>query len=311
MKIVYFGTAPFAVPALEAVANHCLAVVSQPAKPTGRGLQTTQSPVAKTAERLGIPVLTPEKARDPLFVEHLASLEADLFVVAAYGQILRKSVLSLPSVGCFNLHGSLLPRWRGAAPVQRAIEAGDTLSGVSLMKMDEGMDTGPIVAMERMVIGPDETAGELMTRLSELAGSMIGHWAPMLARGEFTLTAQEDEQATHAAKIRKEDGIVRPGMEAKKAYDLYRAFSPAPGAWIQTPNGLIRITQTQIREEPGPAGTILATRPELVVSLKDGSLALLEVQPEGRRRMSGADYANGARLAVGQRWILPEDEPEI
>lgn len=304
MRIVYFGTAPFAVPSLEVLAPHCVAVVSQPARPTGRGLQTQPSPVAKTAERLALPLLTPEKARDPDFIAHLVALEPDLFVVAAYGQILRRKLLDVPRVGCFNLHGSLLPRWRGAAPVQRAIQAGDSLSGVSLMKMDEGMDTGPVVAMERLIIDPDETGGELMARLAELAASMIGHWAPLLARGEFTLHPQDEAQALHAPKLTREESQITPNLSAVSAYNLFRAFAPAPGTFVATPQGPVRLHQIRPDSASGEPGIILSVRPHLVVSLKVGSLTLIEVQPEGRRRMSGADYANGARLAVGQRWLI-------
>lgn len=304
MRVVYFGTAPFAVPALEVLAPHCVAVVSQPARPTGRGLQTQPSPVAKTAERHNLPVLTPEKARDPQFIEQLVQLEADLFIVAAYGQILRRKLLGVPRVGCFNLHGSLLPRWRGAAPVQRAIQAGDNLSGVSLMKMDEGMDTGPVVAMERLIVGPDETGGELMSRLADLAASMIGHWAPLLANGEFTLHPQDDSLAVHAPKLTREESQVTADMDASAAYNLFRAFAPSPGTFVSTAQGPVRLHQVQPDHTSGEPGIVLSVRPELVVSLKVGSLILREVQPEGRRRMSGADYANGARLAVGQRWLI-------
>lgn len=306
MRVVYFGTASFAVPALRALAPHCLAVVTQPARPTGRGLPTRVSPVEAEARDLGLPVLAPEKARGTEFVQRLEDFEADLFVVAAYGQILRQPVLAIPHRGCFNLHGSLLPRWRGAAPVQRAIAAGDHLTGVTLMRMDEGMDTGPIVALQRTVIGPDETAGELMTRLADVAASMIAEWAPRLTTGDFTLTPQDESSATHAAKLERGEGQITLGMEASRAYDLFRAMTPGPGAWFATASGPVKLTQARLMPDEGEPGTLLSNRPELVVSLKGGSLCLLEVQPEGRRRMSGHEYANGARLATGARWIVPE-----
>lgn len=303
MRVVYFGTAPFAVPALERIAEHVVAVVAQPDKPAGRGMREQVTPVRAKALELGLPVLTPVKARAPEFVEAFRELEPDVAVVAAYGQILSQRLLDVPKQGCFNLHGSVLPRWRGAAPVQRAVEAGDTESGVTLMKMDAGMDTGAMVAIERTPIGPDETAGELYARLAALAGEMAAQWIDRLAAGDFTLTAQDDTLATHARKVTREDAFLDPQLDGETAYNRFRGMTPAPGAWCQTSRGVLKVTQARRSEQKGEPGTVVATKPSLVLGFADGSLEFVQVQPEGKPRMAGTDYANGARVAVGDKLL--------
>lgn len=303
MRVVYFGTAPFAVPALERLAPHVVAVVAQPDRPAGRGLREQVTPVRAKALELGLTVLTPAKARAPEFVEAFRAMAPDVAVVAAYGQILSQRLLDVPSQGCFNLHGSVLPRWRGAAPVQRAVEAGDRESGVTLMKMDAGMDTGDMVAVERTPVGPDETAGELYARLATLAGEMAAQWIERLALGEFTLSPQDDSLATHARKVTREDAFLDPGLDGRTAYNRFRGMTPAPGAWALTPRGVLKVTQARWSESSGAPGTVLATRPHVTVAFATGSLELHQVQPEGKPRMSGLDYANGARLAVGDKLL--------
>lgn len=304
MKFVFFGTAPFAVPALERLAPFVELVVSQPDRPTGRGLKTQMSPVKAKALELRLPVETPEKCRDPEYIERLKKLEVDAYIVAAYGQILPQSILEIPPRGCINLHGSLLPRWRGAAPVQRCIQAGDTISGVTLMQMDKGMDTGDIIAMEETPIGESEVAGDLYARLSYLAADMIEQWAPKIAAGDYQRTPQDNTLATMAPKVTKSDSQLTFEQSAADAYQNFRAFTPAPGAWIETNLGTIKVHEIGLANGSGSIGQVLAVRPNLVVAFAEGALNLVQVQPEGRKRLSGADFANGARIEVGN-CLLP------
>lgn len=304
MRLAYFGTAPFAVPALEKLAPHVVLVVSQPDRPSGRGMKLQPSPVKAKAEELGIPVQTPEKARDPEFVEFLKTLDCDAFVVAAYGQILPKRILDIPKQGCINLHGSILPQWRGAAPIQRGVEAGDTVSGVTLMQMDKGMDTGDIIAIETTGIGPDETAGELYNRLAVIAGDLAEAWLPLIVKGNYPRTPQNDEEATLAPKVNKEDARLDFTESLTTNYNRFRAFTPAPGAYLETNLGKLKIHKARaVTDQSGEPGEVLATRPNLIVAFADGALDLVEVQAEGRKRVSGEDFANGAQLAVGARLL--------
>jgi len=298
-KIVFFGSAPFAVPSLEAVWEHCSLVVSQPAKPTGRGMSVSPTPVARRATEGGIPVETPVKCRAPEFIERLAAEEADLFVVAAYGQILPQGLLDLPRFGCINVHGSLLPRWRGAAPVQRAVQAGDGESGVTLMKMDAGLDTGPMIAKAQTPISPDETAGELYERLAHLGGELLAEWLPRLMAGDYPTEEQDDALATLAPKVKPEEGQLLASESASMTYDRFRGMTPAPGAFLVTKFGRLKVKEMALGEEAGEPGVVLATKPALVIGWTGGSLHLRSVQAEGKRAMSGTDFANGARLRAG------------
>ncbi len=303
MKIVYFGTGPFAVPALEVAAPHCALVVAQPGRPAGRGLKVRPSPVEERARALGLPVATPERARDEGFIARVRDLAPDLLLVASYGQILRPALLEAARVAPINLHGSLLPRWRGAAPIQRAIEAGDRRTGVTLMRMDPGMDTGPTIAFAPTPIAPDETAGDLSERLAALAADLARDWLPRLAAGDFEALPQPGEGVTLAPKIARDDARLDPRGDARTQYDRFRAFTPAPGAWLETPAGPVKLHRARLvaSPEPGtdaPPGSILSTDDAPLLNLADGALALLEVQPAGKPRMSGRDWLNGARLTT-------------
>lgn len=302
MRVVYMGTAPFAVPALRRIAPHVSLVVSQPDRPAGRGMRLQPSPVSQVAEELGIPTFKPERCRGEEVVARLKAEDADIFLVAAYGQILRPAILDLPRHGCFNLHGSVLPRWRGAAPIQRAVMAGDTYSGVTVIKMDAGMDTGPVVTHQMVGIGPLETAGELYARLAELAGDIAESWLPILASGNAILTPQPEDGATHAAKMTPEDGQLKPDQEITELFDRYRACTPAPGAWMETPYGRLKVRRAlPMHGALAEPGTVVSVRPALVVAVADGGLVLSEVQPEGRKAQSGVDFANGAHIEPGMR----------
>lgn len=300
MRLVYFGSADFAVPALEAVAPHVVLVVTQPDKPSGRGMKLRTTPVKAKALELGLPVESPAKSRAPEFVERIRSLEADALLVAAYGQILSVDLLNSAKQGGINLHGSILPRWRGAAPIQRAIEAGDTVSGVTLMQMDKGMDTGDIIAIEEVAIGSEETAGELFDRLAQTAGEMAKEWLPRIAAGDYPRAKQDDSQATIAPKITREDTLLTFEMDAAQAYNKFRAYAPWPGTTLETNAGPLKLVQ--VTHEPDPEarpGLVREVKPDLAVGFSGGWLILREVQPQGRRAVSGTDFANGARLRPG------------
>lgn len=299
MKVVFMGTADFALPALENIKEYVSLVVSQPDRPSGRGSKLKASPISEFAIENNLKLERPEKCRAPEFVERLKEENADLFVVAAYGQILPQRILDIPKHGCINLHGSLLPRWRGAAPVQRCIEAGDTVSGVTLMLMDKGMDTGDMIALEETQIGEHEVAGELYSRLSIIAGEMITSWLPKLVTGDFKHEKQDDSLATLAPKVTKEDGILDWEQPLQESYNQFRAFTPVPGASLLTTFGSLKVHDARPAKYTGVSGTVLSLDEELVVAIGDGSLSLRTVQLPGKKRVSGLDFANGARLEVG------------
>lgn len=304
MKLVYFGSAGFAVPALEALAEHVLLVVSQPDQPSGRGMQLRPTPVKTRALELGIEVITPEKCRSAETVERVRSLDADALVVAAYGQILSESLLNSAKRGGINLHGSVLPRWRGAAPIQRAIEAGDKYSGVTIMQMDKGMDTGDMISHELVSIGPNETAGELFDRLAQIAADLALAWMSAIVAGDYPRIKQNSEEATLAPKVTKAEARLTSDLCATSAYNRFRAFTPSPGAWIQTQKGTLRIHKARLLPSLSfTPGTVVSVKPDLVLGLSDGGLILDLVQPEGRKPMSGADFANGARLEPGESFF--------
>jgi methionyl-tRNA formyltransferase len=301
MKIVFFGSADFAVPALRQVAEHVVLVVTQPDRPSGRGHRMRPTPVKQIALDLGLPVEEPERCRAPEFVEWLRSLNADALLVAAYGQILSQAVLDSAVRGGINLHGSILPKYRGAAPIQRAILERETETGVTLMQMDKGMDTGDIIAIERTPIGPDETAGELQARLAEMAAGMAGEWLPRIASGNYLRTPQDPEAATLAPKVSKEEAELRFERDAEAEYARFRAFTPSPGPFIVVGGEPIRLRAMGRCAGDGRPGEILSTAPELVLAFGRGSLVFREVQPPAKKPVTGRDWANGLRLRVGDR----------
>lgn len=338
MKLIFFGTGVFAVPALQALAGDVCLVVAQPDRPSGRGMRVSESPVKVAALELGLTVETPEKSRAPEFVERLGAEDADALVVASYGQILSQSVLDSAKRGGINLHGSLLPLYRGAAPIQRAILDGREETGVTLMQMDRGMDTGDVIAARRTPIRPDETYGELQDRLAVIAAEMAAEWMPRIVTGDYPRTPQDSSLATSAPKIEKSEAELSFDRPALQEFARFRAFTPSPGAFLRTRVGLVKISKAalsgygfrvggdgirdresglEIKAGPhlpslssGPpavgedslsdfAGTILSVSPGLVVGFSEGALELIEVQPEGKKRMSGRDLANGLRLKPG------------
>lgn len=294
MRIVYFGTSDFAVPALETLKEHIVLVVTQPDRPSGRGMKLKSSPVKLKAQELGIPVETPEKARDPEFVQRIQELAADVHVVAAYGQILSTKLLETAKRGGINLHGSILPEYRGAAPIQRAIMDGKTETGVTLMQMDKGMDTGDIIDIVRTPIGPDETYGELHARLALLAAAQIGGWIQSIFAGSYERIPQDHESATYAPKITSDERELHLCRDVASEYNRYRGLTPNPGGFLKTCSGNLKVISCHVRLEPTdePPGTLTSTSPPSVTGL-NGSWQLSMVQPAGKSKMNAFDWLNG------------------
>lgn len=303
MRLVFFGTGEFAVPALRALAPHVVLVVSQPDRPSGRGHRVHETPIKALAGDLGIPCVTPLKARDPEFVTQIAALDADALVVASYGQILSLTLLDSAKRGGINLHGSLLPKYRGAAPIQRAILDGETETGVTLMQMDKGMDTGDMITKICMPIGSDQTYGEVQQALAEIASEVIREWIPKIVDGHYPREKQEDGAATVAPKVEKAEGELRFDREAGCEYNRFRAFTPSPGAFMNLSSGLVKVKEARVGHQQGKPGTILAIDDGCTVALRSGSMRLLQLQPEGKKRMTGRDFANGLRLKAGDSLI--------
>ncbi len=310
LKLVYMGTADFAVPALRALAgsrHELVAVYTQPARPAGRGMKPRPSPVEGAARKLDLPVRTPTTLKASEEQAAFASLGADLAVVAAYGLILPQAILDLPRLGCVNLHGSSLPRWRGAAPIQRAILAGDEETGVTIIQMEAGLDTGPMLAMERVPIGRATTAGELHDRLAALAAEMILPMAERLADGPVAGTPQPEEGATYARKIEKEEGQIDWRQPAEVIDRKLRALNPWPGCWTELAGQRLRVLRGTVDAAASagdaPAGTVLDDR--LRIACGDGVLRLLELQRAGGRPLEADAFLRGHPLPPGTRLGAP------
>jgi methionyl-tRNA formyltransferase len=300
-KVVFMGTPDFSVPSLQALieTQNVVGVVTQPDKPAGRGQQLTPSPVKVLAQAAGIPVYQPKSLRTEAAAEPLRQWAPDVIVVAAFGQILRPHVLDLPPHGCLNVHASLLPRWRGAAPIQRAIMAGDGETGVCIMRMDEGLDTGPVCLMERVAIGPDETAGALHDRLAAIGADLMVRALAALSRGGLDARPQADDGVTYAAKIDKAEAHIDWSRPAAVLHDHVRGLSPFPGAWFAGPDGRTRVKVLRAEQGrgEGPPGTVLDDA--LTVACGDGALRLIEVQREGKGVMIAADLLRGFPVPPG------------
>lgn len=303
MRIVFMGTPGFAVPALTAIVEqgHKVAgVYTRAPQPGGRrGLERTPSPIHAAAQMFGLEVVTPRTLRSEEAVAALRAFQPDVVVVAAYGLILPKAILDIPPGGCLNLHASLLPRWRGAAPIQRAIMAGDRETGVMIMRMEEGLDTGPVALTERVVIGPDETAGELSARLAGAGASLITRALPLLERGELVFTPQAAEGVTYAHKIDKSEARIDWTKPAAELHNLIRGLAPFPGAFFEADLGKgverVKVLRSKITQVKGVPGHVLDA--SLTVACGVGALRLLDVQRSGRAPMAAADFLRGVRLA--------------
>jgi methionyl-tRNA formyltransferase len=300
MRLVFLGTPAFAVPSLEklvAAGHDALLVVTQPDRPLGRGLRMAISPVKHEAIRLRIPVAQPERVRRPEAVETLRSLAPDIMVVVGYGQIIPQSVIDIPRHGIVNLHASLLPKYRGAAPIQWAIANGETRTGVTTMRIDAGLDTGDILLARETEIGLEETAVELGARLAQSGADLLVETLDEIEAGSLVPRKQDSSQATLAPILKKEDGLIDWSRPAESVHNLIRGMQPWPGAYTLFRGQSLRIWRACFGStaESAPPGRFVRLKP-LTVACGEGALELLEVQLEGRRRMSAADFANGHRL---------------
>jgi methionyl-tRNA formyltransferase len=298
LRVVFMGTPEIAVPTLSEIlgAGHeVVAAYSQPPRPAGRGMELRKSPVHAHAEAAGIPVLTPLGLRGEAEQAAFRAHDADVAVVVAYGLILPKAILDAPRHGCLNLHGSALPRWRGAAPIQRAIMAGDTETAAMVMRMDEGLDTGPVCLAERIAIGPDMTAGELHDEMMLVGAGLIVRALAALERGSLTATPQPTEGVTYAAKIDKAETRIDLGRPANEVHNHIRGLSPFPGAWLEAgPEGKrerLKILRSVVADGAGAPGTVLDRSP--AIACGSGAIRLVEVQRAGKKPMSGADLMRG------------------
>ncbi|MCL4766625.1 MAG: methionyl-tRNA formyltransferase [Hyphomicrobiaceae bacterium] len=311
MRIVFMGTPEFAVPALAEIlsAGHDVAAVyTQPPRPAGRGMEARKSPVQLFAESGRIPVMTPKSLKGAAEQETFRAHAADVGVVVAYGLILPKPILDAPLSGCLNLHASALPRWRGAAPIQRAIMAGDSATAVMVMRMDEGLDTGPVCLAERVPIGRDSTAGELHDALARIGAGLMVRALAAIERGSLDCTPQPQEGVSYAAKIEKSEARIDFERPAIEVHNLIRALSPFPGAWFEAgPPGRterVKVLRSELAEGSGRAGTILDGA--LTIACGEGAIRLAVLQRAGRRPVSADEFLRGFALTPGTRLGSPQ-----
>ena len=305
LRIVFFGTPDFAVPTLEAVAaaHEVVLVVAQPDRPAGRGMKLHKPPVATRAGELALAVAQPSKIRTDEFLQQIGELRPDACVVVAYGRILPARLLEIPKLGFFNVHASLLPRYRGAAPIQRAIEAGDTVLGATIMRVDEELDHGPVLAATRIEVGPDERLPAISRRLAEAGALAMVEALAALERDEAVEIEQAHALATHAPKIDKEEGRITFDEATHAIYNRFRAFDPWPGVFFETAGEIIKIAEMR----PLPASTNAAPRTimeigqSVVVATADGALRLDQLQRAGKSRAAGGDVARGLGWESGAK----------
>jgi methionyl-tRNA formyltransferase len=307
-RAAFMGTPEFAVPCLEALLDvaDVQLVITQPDKPQGRGLSLAPPPVKQLALARGLTVLQPAKARDGSLRDALAAQALDFALVVAYGKILPPDVLAAPRLGCLNVHGSLLPRWRGAAPIQWAIVSGDQQTGVCLMQMDAGMDTGPVLERRTLIIDENETSGELFARLAALSAALVRESIPRFVRGELTATPQPEQGATHARMIEKSDGALDFAQPAQAVHDRARGFYPWPGAFTALGRRRIKVHRTRLVACDGalgePGSVLAADEQGIVIACGAGALRIEELQLEGKNRMSAAEFLAGQPLPRGARF---------
>ena len=302
-RVVFMGSPAFAVPTLRALAQAypIVGVVTQPDRPAGRGRKLTPPPVKVVAQELGLPIMQPRRLKAPEAMEQLRAWAPDLIVVAAYGQILRPAVLQLPRYGCINVHASLLPRWRGASPIQHAILAGDEVTGVTIMLMDEGLDTGPILSQRSIPIEPDDTGATLSLKLAHLGAELLLDTLPTYLSGTLQPRPQDDSQATYAPLLKKEHGRLDFARPAEELARQVRAFDPWPGTFMEWPGGMLKVLRAEAVSTSSPgAGVRLIYQGFPAVGTAEGILVLRQVQPAGKRPMAGDAFLRGAR-----RWASP------
>ncbi len=303
LRVVFMGTPDFAVPTLVEIVGRghdVVAVYTRAPKPAGRrGLDLTPSPVEREARRFGLPVITPATLRTADAEGAMRAHGADVAVVVAYGLILPAPILAACPLGAFNLHASLLPRWRGAAPISRAIMAGDAETGVMVMRMEEGLDTGPVAMAERVPIAPDATAGDLHDRLARLGADLMVRALGALERGSLVLTPQSADGVTYAHKIAKDETRIDWTRPWREVHDRLRGLSPFPGAWFELDGTRIKLLRSTRGEGTGVPGTVLDN--ELTVACGEGAVRILELQRAGRQAMKGDEFLRGSPVAPGTR----------
>jgi len=302
MRLIFMGTPDFAVPTLVELAargHDTVAVYTRAPKPGGRGLDLQPTPVEREARRLALPVHTPKTLKDEKAQQEQRALDADAAVIVAYGLILPKPVLEAPRLGCFNVHPPLLPRWRGAAPINRAIMAGDAESGVTIMKMDEGLDTGAMAMAERMPIGADMTAGELHDALSRLGADLMPRVLAAAERGSLQLTPQPLTGVTYAEKIANTETRIDWSKPLKKVHDHIRGLSPFPGAWLDLGGVRVKVLRSTKGTGSGASGTTLDDR--LTIACADGAVRLTQVQRSGKQPMAAEEFLRGTPVKAGTR----------
>ena len=311
LRLVFMGTPDFAVPPLERlILNHyqVVAVCTQPDRPAGRGRSLLPSPVKKTAQIWNLPVVQPENLKSAEAVAQLADFRPDVIVVSAFGQILPKSVLDIPAYGCINIHPSLLPRFRGASPVAAAILAGDEFTGVSIMLMDEGMDTGPILTQAQIPVSPRDTTGSLTSKLSLIAARLLQEVLVYWLRREINAQPQNEAEASYCGQIRKEDNEIDWSLPAEEIWRRVRAFNPWPGSYTRWRGKQFKILEAlplPVEENlaAGQVSTLSGGKAPLGIGTGDGVLGVLEVQLEGKQAMTAADFLRGQREFIGS--VLP------
>ena len=305
MKVIFAGTPDFAAAALKAIAAagfEVPLVLTQPDRPKGRGMQLTASPVKQAALELGLTVVQPEKLRNNAeALQMLKEVEADVMVVAAYGLILPQDVLDTPKHGCLNIHASLLPRWRGAAPIQRAIEAGDAETGVCIMQMDIGLDTGGVVSEHRYAIQPTDTANEVHDALMNLgAAAIVADLQQLKTEGRLKSVKQPEEGVTYAQKLSKEEARINWNESAAVIERKIRAFNPVPAAWVEYQGKPMKIWRAEVVAQQGRAGEVLSCSSDgLIVACGANALKITELQPSGSKRMNIAAFSAGHTVEAG------------
>jgi len=303
LRLVFMGTPDFAVPTLLEIVgrgHEVVAVYTRAPKPGGRrGLELQPTPVEREARGFDIPVFTPKSLRTDDAAERFRAHGADVAVVVAYGLILPRPILDAPRLGCFNLHASLLPRWRGAAPINRAIMAGDRETGVMVMRMEEGLDTGPVAMAERVAIGADMTAGDLHDQLARLGADLMVRALAARERDTLTFTPQADTGVTYAAKIDKDEARIDWTRPWQQVHDHCRGLSPFPGAWFETDGTRVKVLRTTRGDGHGAPGTVLDDK--LTIACHDGAVRIVELQRAGKQAMKAGEFLRGSPLAPGSR----------
>lgn len=300
MRLIFMGTPDFAVPTLIELAargHEIAAVYTRAAKPAGRGMGVQHTPVEREAMRLGLPVCTPKTLKDNDAQQTFRAFGADVAIVVAYGLILPKPVLEAPRLGCFNVHASLLPRWRGAAPINRAIMAGDSESGVTIMKMDEGLDTGAMAMAEHMPLAADMTAGELHDALSRLGADLMLRTLAAAERGTLSLTPQPTAGVTYAEKISKTETRIDWTKPWKQVHDHIRGLSPFPGAWFELEGIRVKVLRSTKGDGSAAPGTVLGNK--LTIACENGAVQLVQVQRAGKQPMSAEEFLRGTPVKAG------------